>query len=134
MTREIILGGARFSAVDAFAAFYEMAELRALCERAFGAIDALALPTMPKPTPSTKCRPIRSTSTAGSAPTRISSICSISALCGAGGDFAGRRAVRSDAHRARRDDARIASIARRFHADTALPLGATRQAQPPLGH
>ena len=48
VTRQIILGGARYSAADAFAAFYQLHELRRACERAFARIDALALPTIPR--------------------------------------------------------------------------------------
>ena len=47
VTREIILGGARPSAVDTFAAFYKLEELRRVRDHAFRAIDALLLPTMP---------------------------------------------------------------------------------------
>src|SRR5262249_31998822 len=47
VTREIILGGARPTAADAFAAFYQLEELRRTAETAFRTVDALALPTMP---------------------------------------------------------------------------------------
>src|SRR5260370_8211676 len=47
VTRQIILGGASASAIDTFAAFYELEELRRRCERALPQIDALALPTIP---------------------------------------------------------------------------------------
>ncbi len=47
VTRQIILGGARPSAVDTFAALYKLEELRRVRDHAFRAIDALVLPTMP---------------------------------------------------------------------------------------
>ena len=47
VTREIIVKGARPSAVDAFAAFYELEELRRVRDAVFQTIDALLLPTAP---------------------------------------------------------------------------------------
>jgi allophanate hydrolase len=47
VTRQIILAGAHGTAADAFAAFYQLAELRGVRDRTFSAIDALALPTAP---------------------------------------------------------------------------------------
>src|SRR5262249_43822695 len=44
VTRQIILGGAHGSAADAFAAFYQLEELRRVRDHVFRAIDALALP------------------------------------------------------------------------------------------
>src|SRR5216684_2993366 len=47
VTRQIILGGARPSAVDTFAALYKLEELRRVRDHTFRRIDALVLPTMP---------------------------------------------------------------------------------------
>src|SRR5262249_54272329 len=47
VTRQIILGGAKPSAADAFAAFYQLEELRRVRDHAFRSIDAMALPTVP---------------------------------------------------------------------------------------
>src|SRR5262245_43862334 len=47
VTRQIILGGAHGSAADAFAAFYQLEELRRVRDHVFRSIDALALPTVP---------------------------------------------------------------------------------------
>src|SRR5262249_13026569 len=47
VTRGIILGGARPTAVDAFAAFYKLKELQRVREHVFREIDALLLPTTP---------------------------------------------------------------------------------------
>ena len=47
VTREIIAGGARPRAIDAFAAFYRLEELRRAASELFATVDALALPTAP---------------------------------------------------------------------------------------
>jgi allophanate hydrolase len=133
VTREIILGGARFSAVDAFAAFYEIAKLRALCERAFGAINALALPTIPRAyaVAEVLADPFELNRKLGTYTNFVNlfDLCALAvpaAMLPDGVPFGITLIGRAG------DDALIASIARRFHADTALPLGATGVAQPPL--
>jgi allophanate hydrolase len=47
VTREIIAAGARPKAIDAFAAFYRLEELRLVADEISETIDALALPTAP---------------------------------------------------------------------------------------
>ncbi len=47
VTREIIVSGLKPTAMDAFAAFYKLEELRRVAERTFDQVDALALPTAP---------------------------------------------------------------------------------------
>ena len=47
VTREILRGADRFSAVDAFNAFYKLAALRRTCCQLFNESDALAVPTAP---------------------------------------------------------------------------------------
>ena len=47
VTREIMLSGSRTLAVDAFAAFYQLEELRRSARQTFAEIDVLALPTAP---------------------------------------------------------------------------------------
>jgi allophanate hydrolase len=47
VTREIILSGLRPTALDAFAAFYKLEELRRVAEHTFRSVDVLALPTAP---------------------------------------------------------------------------------------
>jgi allophanate hydrolase len=47
VTRDIILGGARSSAIDAFAAFYKLEDLRGVRDHTFRQIDVLLVPTMP---------------------------------------------------------------------------------------
>ena len=128
VTREIILGGARLSAVDAFAAFYEIAQLRRLCERAFDGIDVLALPTIPRAyrVDEVLADPIELNRRLGTYTNFVNlfDLCAVAvpaALLADGVPF-GLTLIGGAG-----DDARIASIARRFHADTAMPLGA----QPP---
>ena len=47
VTRKIIAGGKKSSAVDAFRAFYRLAELRAKAQGSLSRIDALMVPTAP---------------------------------------------------------------------------------------
>jgi allophanate hydrolase len=47
VTREILLAGARATAAEAFAAFYQLEELRRASDHAFRGIDALVVPTAP---------------------------------------------------------------------------------------
>jgi allophanate hydrolase len=130
VTRQIMLGGARFSAVDAFAGFYEIAELRRRCERAFAKIDALALPTIPRAytIDEVLADPIELNRRLGTY-TNFVNLLDLSALAVPaamlpdgtpfGMAFVGRAG----------DDAMLAAIGRRFHADSALALGATGAAQ-----
>ena len=132
VTREIILGGARPSAVAAFKAFYRLEELRRAAEHTFGRIDVLALPTAP--TVYTVDRvvgdPIQLNNRLGT----YTNFVNLLDLCGL--------AVPAALHGARPfgltllapsgADALVASIGRVFHADTALPLGALGLPQPRL--
>jgi allophanate hydrolase len=133
VTREIILGGARHSAADAFAVFYELEQLRRDCERALAGIDALALPTIPRPYTINEvlADPIELNSRLGTYTNFVNllDLCAVAvpaAILPGGVPFGLTIIGRAE------DDARIAAIARRFHADTALPLGATETQQPPL--
>jgi allophanate hydrolase len=47
VTRQVILAGAHGTAADAFAALYQLEELRRVSDHAFRSIDALLLPTTP---------------------------------------------------------------------------------------
>jgi Asp-tRNA(Asn)/Glu-tRNA(Gln) amidotransferase A subunit family amidase len=133
VTREIILGGARFSAVDAFAAFHEIAELRRLCERAFHQIDALALPTIPRAytIDEVLADPMELNNRLGTYTNFVNllDLCALAvpaAMLPDGVPFGITLIGRAGS------DAPIAAIGCRFHADTALPLGATGRAQAPL--
>src|SRR5712691_1457259 len=133
VTREIILGGARPSAADAFAAFYQLEELRRIADLTFRTVDALALPTAPTvyTVQQVLADPIGLNS-------RLGTYTNFVNLLGLAG-LALPAALRADgapfgitllAPAGR--DAELASIGRVFHADTGLTLGATGKAQPPL--
>jgi len=133
VTREIILGGARPSAADAFAAFHQLEELRRTADATFRTVDALALPTTPTiyTVKQVLADPIQLNSRLGT----YTNFVNLLGLCG----LAMPAALRADgapfgitlvAPGGR--DAEVASIARLFHADTGLALGATGEPQPPL--
>jgi allophanate hydrolase len=133
VTREIILGGSHASAVDAFAAFYELEELRRVCKQTFRQIDALALPTVPTiyTVDEVLADPIELNSRLGTY-TNFANLLDLCAL-------ALPASMRPDGTpfgitlmAPAGEDAALASIGRVFHADTALPLGATGHPQPPL--
>jgi allophanate hydrolase len=134
VTRDIILGGARPSAVDAFAAFYKLEDLRRVRDHTFGQIDALLVPTMPTvyTVEQVLADPIQLNSRLGT----YTNFVNLLDLCG----LALPASLRPDGipfgvtllgpagH-----DAALASLGRVFHADTGLALGATGAAQPALG-
>ena len=133
VTREIIIAGARLSAAETFAALYRLQGLRKAAERAFADIDALVLPTVPTAysTAQVLANPIELNSRLGT----YTNFVNLLDLCG----LALPAAIRPDdipfgitllalgGH-----DARLASIGRVFHADTGLPMGASRLPLPPL--
>jgi allophanate hydrolase len=133
ITRQIILGGAKPTAVDAFASFYMLEELRRVRDRTFREIDALVLPTMPTAytVEQVLADPIQLNSRLGT----YTNFVNLLELCGLavpasfrqdGTPFGITLLARSG------KDAMLASIGRAFHADTNLPLGATGAPQPPL--
>ena len=133
VTRQIILGGARPSAVDAFAAFYELEELRRVRDHTFRELDALLLPTVPTvyTIDEVLADPIGLNSRLGT----YTNFVNLLELCG----LAVPASMRPDGTpfgitllAPAGSDAALASIGRVFHADTGLPLGATGTAQPPL--
>ena len=133
VTRAIILGGARPTAADAFAAFYKLEELRRVRDHVFRAIDALVLPTMPTvyTVDQVLNDPIQLNSRLGT----YTNFVNLLDLCGlavpasmrADGVPSGVTLLAPAGH-----DAALASIGRAFQADAGLPLGATGRAQPPL--
>ena len=133
VTRAILLGGARPTAADAFAAFYELEELRRVCDHIFRSIDALMLPTVPTvyTVEQVNANPVELNSRLGT----YTNFVNLLDLCG----LAVPASMRADGTpfgitliAPAGADAALASIGRAFHADTALPLGATRKPQPPL--
>jgi len=133
VTRQIIIGGARASAPDAFAAFYKLEDLRRVRDHVFREIDALLVPTIPThySVDQVLADPIQLNSRLGTYTNFVNLL-----------DLAGLALPAS----MRRDgmpfgvtllapggkDALLASFGRVFHADTQLPLGATKRSQPPL--
>jgi allophanate hydrolase len=133
VTREIILGGARPTAVDAFTAFYQLEELRRVRDHIFRQIDVLALPTTPTiyTREQVLADPIQLNSRLGT----YTNFVNLLDLCG----LALPAAMRADGApfgltllAPGGSDAELAAIGRVFHADTNLPLGALGIAQPPL--
>src|SRR6266478_2709221 len=133
VTLEIILGGARPSAVDAFTAFYRLEQLRRVAQRQFEAIDVLVLPTAPTlyTVDQVLADPIGLNSRLGT----YTNFVNLLDLCGLAvpaamrpdGTPFGITLVAPAGH-----DAFLASIGRVFHADTGLPLGALARTRPPL--
>src|SRR5262245_388939 len=133
VTRQIILGGAHASATDAFAAFYQLEELRRVRDHVLRPIDALVVPTVPTVYTVAQVEedPIGLNSRLGTY-TNFVNLLDLSAL-----------ALPASFHRDATpfgitllaqagNDAELASIGRVFHADTGLPLGALGVAQPAL--
>ena len=125
VTRQILAVGARATAADAFTAFYRIAELRRVSDRAFGAIDALVLPTAPTnyTIEQVLAEPIELNSRLGT----YTNFVNLLDLCG----LAVPASMRSDDTpfgvtlvAPAGADAMLASIGREFHRASGLPLGA----------
>jgi allophanate hydrolase len=133
VTKEIIVPGAGVSAVDTFAAFYKLEELRCVRDVIFRSVDALLLPTAPTSytVKQVLADPIQLNSRLGT----YTNFVNLLDLCG----LAVPASMRNDGipfgvtllapggH-----DGLLASIGRAFHADTGLPMGASGRPQPPL--
>src|SRR5262249_13236672 len=119
------------SAADAFAAFYQLEELRRVRDHAFRSIDAMALPTVPTvyTVEAVLADPIALNSRLGTYTNFVNllDLCALAvpaAMRAAAPPFGLPLAAPAG------EAAALASIGRAFHADTALPLGATGKAQP----
>ena len=128
VTRQIIPAGAHGTAADAFAAFYQLEELRRVRDHTFRAIDALVLPTAPTiyTVEQVLADPIHAQQPARHLYQFRQSARSVRAR-GAGLDAAAT-ACRSASRcwRPAGEDAALAAIGRQFHAATGLPLGALK--------
>ena len=133
VTREIILGGSRPSAVDAFTAFYRLEELRRVADEVLSQVEALALPTAPTVYTVEQMLgdPIQLNSRLGT----YTNFVNLLGMCGLalpssvrpdGAPFGITLLGRSGA------DAQLASLGRVFHANTGLPMGALGAPQPAL--
>jgi allophanate hydrolase len=133
VTREIILGGARTTAVDAFAAFYQLEGLRRSAHETFEGIDVLALPTAPTlyTVAQVLADPIQLNSRLGTYTNFVNllDLCGLAIPCALhdGRTPFGITLLAPGGH-----DGLVAAVGRRFHADTALPLGALHHPQPAL--
>ncbi len=130
-TRDIIVSGLKPTAMDAFAAFYKLEELRRVAETTFAQIDALALPTAPTAysVAQVLSDPIQLNSRLGTYTNFVNllDLCGLAlpaAITEAGIPFGITLLAPGGS------DARLAEIGRVFHADTALPLGALKEVLP----
>lgn len=133
VTRQITLGGKTVSAADTFAALYRLQALRKIADKTFADFDALVLPTAPTTytVEQVLADPITLNSRLGTYTNFVNllDLCGLAlpASIGADGLPFGITLLAPGGR-----DAELASIGRIFHADTALPLGATGRAQPAL--
>ena len=134
VTRQIILNGARYSAADAFAAFYQLQELRRACERAFARIDALALPTIPRAyrVDEMLADPIELNNRLDTY-TNFVNLLDLCALSVPAAILPDSTPFGVTLIGPAGEDAALAAIGRLFHAGTELPMGATGKMQPALG-
>jgi allophanate hydrolase len=133
VTRKIILGGQCSSAIDAFAAFYKLEELRSSARRIFQKIDVLALPSSPTiySVEQVLADPIQLNSRLGTYTNFVNllDLCALAlpaSMTGKGLPFGITLLAPGGA------DAQLAEIGRVFHADTQLPLGVLKEPQPAL--
>jgi allophanate hydrolase len=135
VTRQIILAGAHGTAADAFAAFYQLEDLRRVRDHVFHTIDAMVLPTTPTIYTIEQVLedPIGLNSRLGT----YTNFVNLLDMCG----LAVPASMRSDGTpfgvtllAPAGGDAALAAIGRAFHAATGLPLGALKYPQPPLAH
>ena len=133
VTRQVLLAGAHGTAADAFAAFYQLEDLRRVSDYTFASIDALVLPTAPTiyTVAQVLADPIQLNSRLGT----YTNFVNLLDLCG----LALPAAIRPDGApfgvtllAPAGADAALAAIGRQFHQATGLPLGALKVAQPAL--
>jgi allophanate hydrolase len=133
VTREIIIGGARSTAADAFAAFYKLEDLRRVRDHIFRQIDLLLVPTIPTvyTVDQVLADPIQLNSRLG-AYTNFVNLLDLAGLALPASMKPDGTPFGVTLLGVAGSDALLASLGRVFHADTKLPMGATGQAQPPL--
>jgi allophanate hydrolase len=133
VTRQVILAGAHGTAADAFAAFYQLEELRRVRDHTFRAIDVMVLPTAPTiyAIDEVLADPIGLNSRLGA----YTNFVNLLDMCG----LAVPASMRADGIpfgvtllAPAGEDAALAAIGREFHAVTGLPLGALKRPQAAL--
>jgi allophanate hydrolase len=133
ITRQILLAGAHGTAADAFAAFYQLDDLRRVRDATFRTIDAMVLPTAPTiyTLEQVAADPIGLNSRLGT----YTNFVNLLDMCGLavpasmrpdGVPFGATLLAPAGA------DMALAAIGREFHAATGLTLGALGDEQPPL--
>jgi allophanate hydrolase len=136
VTLEIILGGARPSAVDAFTAFYRLEQLRRVAQRQFEVIDALVLPTAPTlyTVDQVLADPIGLNSRLGTYTNFVNllDLCGLAVPAALHPGPSGTAPFGITLLAPGGNDGLLAAVGRRFHADTALPLGAFNRKPTPL--
>jgi len=130
VTRAIVIGGLRPTAIDAFQAFYELEGLRRVADLTFRQVDALALPTAPTAytLSQVEADPINLNSRLGSY-TNFVNLLDLCALALPAAITDRRVPFGITLIAPGGQDAKLAAIGRVFHVDTALPLGALEEAQ-----
>jgi len=136
VTLQIILDGARPSAADAFTAFYRLEYLRRIARRQFETIDALALPTAPTlyTVDQVLGDPIGLNSRLGTYTNFVNllDLCALAVPAALHPAASGTAPFGITLVAPGGNDGLLAAMGRRFHADTALPLGALGRKQPAL--
>jgi allophanate hydrolase len=133
VTREIITGGDRPNAVDAFKAFYRMQELRAVARRTMAQADVLMVPTVPAvyTVAQIEADPIRLNANLGTY-TNFVNLMDMSGLA-VPAAFATDGTPYGVTFLAKAgEDAKLVTLGRVFHAKSGLPLGAKKIAQSAL--
>jgi allophanate hydrolase len=133
VTRGIIESATKFSAADAFGGIYALRELQRVTKPIWSAIDALVVPTFPKPrrVAELEADPIGPNSDLGTY-TNFVNLLDLCALA-VPGRFRGDglpAGITFIAPAGR--DALLATMGAAFHAATGAPLGATGAPQPPV--
>jgi allophanate hydrolase len=133
VTRKIIVGGKKSTAVDAFRAFYRLAELSAVAHESLARADALMVPTVPTACTidQVKRDPIGLNSKLGAYTNFVNLLnlagLSVPASIAPDGTPFGVTFLARAGH-----DALLAFVGREFHAATGLALGALGVPQPRL--
>ncbi|TMJ03932.1 MAG: allophanate hydrolase [Alphaproteobacteria bacterium] len=133
VTREIILGGTRPTAADAFAAFYKLQDLRRVRDHIYRKIDVLLVPTIPTvyTVEQVLADPIQLNSRLGTY-TNFVNLLDLAGLAIPAGMRPDGIPFGVTLLAPGGQDALLASLGRVVHADTRLPMGATGRRQPPL--
>jgi allophanate hydrolase len=133
VTRDVIKSGAGVSAADAFATFYKLEDMRRVAAHTFRNIDVLVVPTAPQTYTVAQLHadPIQLNSRLGTYTnfTNLLNLCGLAVPASLATD---KTPFGITLLAPAGQDAMLASIGRKFHADTGLMLGALAVPQPPL--